>query len=296
MPTPVYVALHSVLTNLNLGSAAQRALIGTTALVEEAPLVRATRVGQMVAAAYQYLVAQATANNEQATALYVYVGPEYLLQRSYSMRTVKEDEKTQIVNHLAAVSNACPGMLMMPGTLTWRKKKGFERSFLRQPADAYNSAFLFFNGAMVHRHDKNEDVGELQALDLTKNTRFDSRPRARFVHGAHSGRFVCNLLDFGIEICGDHGQGTLAAGGQVDIHLLTSASVSHAFNAAGMPRIAARDGGVFVHCNDQSGRAGGTALHGVWEIDRRNAPQAVAAAALGGVPPVNIQAFRATLT
>jgi hypothetical protein len=295
MPTPVYIALHSVTTNLNMGSVHQRNLIGNTAMHDVPATTKVVTIGQTITAAYAWLQAQAMANGHAGNALYIYMGPEYLLQQSYAMRTVTEDEKSQIVNHIAAVSNACPGMLIMPGTLPWRKKKGFQRAFMRQAADAFNTAFIFWNGAMVHRHDKNEDVGELQASDLAKTTKYGgTRPRARFVHGAHTGRFQCNALNFGIEICGDHGAGTLVAGGQVDIHLLTSATVGHSFNALGIVKVAARDGGIFAHCNDMSGR-GGTPFHGAWEIDRTANPVETPGVALGGAAPPNVVGWQLTL-
>lgn len=293
MPKPVYVAvwpLETTLDSTGIGHNIPALVAANQALPDVAPTQKAVTIGNKITATYTYLVQEATAQAEQNDALYIFLGTEYVLQTSYAMRTMKQTTKEQVLAHLIGVSNACQGMLIVPGTILWRQKKGIVKAYNQEAADAFNSAFAFWNGNVKFRHDKHQDVAEIKDTDLKKTTPDGEHDRAKFKKGVGSGRFSIGDIDYGIEICGDHLHATLAQSGpQVDVHLLTSATVTHDF-ANHIDRIAARDGGIFIHCDETGARVASTQV-GAWEINRPN----VTAGTVLNNPPQGISAYRVVI-
>jgi predicted amidohydrolase len=107
---------------------------------------------------------------------------------------------------------------------------------------ADNVAYLFNNGKQLARYAKHGDFHERLPQAATHTI---------FVPGIAPGRATVGGINFGIEICLDHGLGTLkntkAVTGELSrVHLLCSAAVEPELGA-----IAVRDGGYFIHASSE---------------------------------------------
>lgn len=109
---------------------------------------------------------------------------------------------------------------------------------------AENVSYLFNNGKALARYAKHGDFHERLPGASTRTV---------FVPGIAPGRATVGGINFGIEICLDHGLGTLkntesVTGSLSSVHLLCSAAVEPDLAA-----IAVRDGGYFVHASSNLG-------------------------------------------
>jgi hypothetical protein len=109
---------------------------------------------------------------------------------------------------------------------------------------ADNVAYLFNNGKALARYAKHGDFHERLPGASTRTV---------FVPGIAPGRATAGGINFGIEICLDHGLGTLKnteamTGTLSSVHLLCSAAVEPELTA-----IAVRDGGYFIHASSELG-------------------------------------------
>jgi hypothetical protein len=87
------------------------------------------------------------------------------------------------------------GTLIIPGTFVWYQNKNM-----------YNSCFIFYNGKVVHRYDKNHSTHEkdiARKFDLNFEERFSLGTLRE--DGITEGIFNVGNLGFGIEICTDVG-------------------------------------------------------------------------------------------
>lgn len=202
-----------------------------------------------------------------ATPLYIFIAPEYYFKKTIGERCVSKVERDQFINCMSQLAANKPNLLLVPGTITWKKdatdsksrKKAQTRLLERQHnfADgafaakkreqlkfvgdvkfvAYNTAYLFY-GTSTFKYHKMNDVGELQAGDTD----------TLFIPGSLRGNYTIAGLQMGIEICGDHDVGMLNQ--PVDIHIVTSAAVTRKND-----KVWAKDGGMFLHASNEGSEA-----------------------------------------
>lgn len=257
------------------------------------------------------------------TPLGVFVAPEYMFAHPVSsgdhntgdMRHITEAEKSALLVELTTLSNLHPCLLLIPGTIAWRKtfdrvgakqtstKTGMPKPLSRQekavraletyatdmqlgmrhrlagrrtslggtqynaqttsekvaevraPTAMYmarNTAYVLLNGAVVLKYNKRGDYHEV----------VEAGHETIHIPGSQMGRFQVQPVQsvskpgvppprpitFGLEICLDHAYGTarrdlpVHAGGEVDIHIVSSAMVS-----IGNERLVCKPGGYLIH-------------------------------------------------
>jgi hypothetical protein len=198
--------------------------------------------------------------------LFIFVAPEYYFKRTLTQRCLTKDERDQTRAAMSALAQSMPNLLLIPGTIMWRKpldKKAYEKATQRmktrvaiggytgatelpKPASpligkskvkgdaAYNTAYLYM-GDRVMKYHKMEFAGELAAEDTG----------AVFVPGDGNNVFTVSGLKIGVEICADHASHHLKQ--PVDIHIVTSATVSR--NDA---HVMAKHGGLYIRADSGS--------------------------------------------
>ncbi|OEZ63805.1 hypothetical protein [Duganella sp. HH105] len=257
------------------------------------------------------------------TPLGVFVAPEYMFAHQIGRgdhntgdrRHISEADKSVLLGELTALSTAYPRLLLIPGTIAWRKtfdrvgakqtstKTGLPKAVSRQDKAvaalqtyanhmqfamderlagrrrslggtahnapttaekvaevtaaaaiymARNTAYVLLNGAVVLKYNKRGDYHEVVQADHA----------TIHIPGSQMGRFevqpVQSVLQpgvpqprpitFGLEVCLDHACGTARrdlaahAGGEVDIHIVSSALVS-----IGNERLVCKPGGYLIH-------------------------------------------------
>lgn len=218
-----------------------------------------------------YRTATAAMPHTSIPPLYIFVAPEYYFKKSIGERCLSRVERNQVIDAMRLLAGSMPNLLLVPGTIIWRKeltakglakahqriaaRKAFDGGFTvtkelprkvpgrlarltgraaELPDVAYNTAYLYF-GQSVYRYHKMNDVGEL----LQGDTQNDDLV---FVPGCGNNVYLISGLKIGVEICGDHDSGMLRDA--VDVHIVTSATVARKGT-----NIRARLGGLFIHAD-----------------------------------------------
>lgn len=212
----------------------------------------------------------------QRTPINVFVAPEYLFGRSQTAHFFEESDKDQILCVLKALSAQYPKMVIVPGTVAWVKPAQRERSILNvfrkdrveraisrintgkkwnstlhdkalttlgtaKRSEIFlgeNSAFILRGGKVLLKYHKMADGGEVNRPTDNTNGR-----KVIFVPGPRRGAFNVDGLRFGMQICAEHFNNTLA-GEQLDVFVLISASFQLRPHA---PPV--RDGGYMLHAD-----------------------------------------------
>lgn len=216
----------------------------------------------------------------------LFAAPEYYFAMGGDyIRGYSADEKDQIKNGLRGLSATYPKTVLIAGTTAWKEE--LDRSQRRKVTDSinqklqavphldrggykneveaaraniaapknifkrtsskkwfgHNTAYIYSDGLMVGELNKSTNAGEFSGEDdgVVMIPGFRS---GKFDMPFHTGADGTNKLTVGVEICGDHGRLHNTFGERVDIHVLISAS-----QRPGSP--GARDGGIFVHADNQ---------------------------------------------
>jgi hypothetical protein len=160
----------------------------------------------------------------QASVLGVFLAPEWYFKK-VPPYTVEEREK--IVRLIEKISSNYPSMLIVPGTIVWRKAGTGPHGPFRKYAEMGNMAPVVFRGRCVHRIDKKalagdtggylrkgEDKGKLDTIltdpKAPKATREYQRHSAKVDPNQDSSFFQIENVKFSLEICGDHSSGRRA--------------------------------------------------------------------------------------
>lgn len=93
-----------------------------------------------------------------------------------------------------------------------------------------NTAFIYLNGQLCHRYNKNTDYREVVEISFNDKIATLHSKNNIYIPGDNKGIFIVDDIKFGIEICSDHSKSTLAvnhANEEVDIHIILSAFVTN---------------------------------------------------------------------
>lgn len=201
--------------------------------------------------------------------------------------TYPQAQMWRIVRELSTYSKDYNNLLIVPGTVHWNTPEAVKREViaakkaeaesgdpsmvteLRNAQVVYNTVPVVMNNRFVHFYHKRYDANELRLAERETKAFALSRPGPAKTSGVEEsetppvqkttessdtstnslGLFQANGINFGIEVCRDHLQGTLlrecGGRGNCDVHLVPSAGVRR-------PRLAsvvARAGGYFVRCD-----------------------------------------------
>jgi hypothetical protein len=192
--------------------------------------------------------------------LYLFVAPEYYWLRDQHFEPYTADEKDTIEREIAAVSGDSPGMVIIPGSINFKVDAGLLSPFLGGRTYAASSYVpVYCDGHRIHQYDKRFDDG-----NFTGHT-----ADSRFVPGWKSGAFTHAGVKFGVDVCGDWGQGRLAGdvgSNLVDVHVVCSATHVNLFDH--LEKLAVRDGGYFVHADADDHPGPDQQKNGVWAVAR----------------------------
>lgn len=196
--------------------------------------------------------------DDAARVMGMFVAPEWVLGKN----NTKED-MDEYVGRFSALSANHPDMLMVPGTSVWQERRDKGR-FTKENV-LHSSADAYFGGEHVHRTNKmnigfDENGVEHQFKDEAQSDqrakKWWNKADEHQAGAASSGLFQAGGRNFALDICADHGDGSVAAkeymangGGRgVDAHILTSHSAQLKENST-----VVKDGGHFVHSDSQLG-------------------------------------------
>jgi hypothetical protein len=222
---------------------------------------------------------------EPATSpLFIFAAPEYYFKKSNGERCLSRDERDRFVNEMSKLSATRPRLLIVPGTIIWKKpmnekarskaqmrilarekqiressadapevmekrleKMNSKRTALTWPSGSQDAVqFLAYNTAYLFYEGTTFKYHKM--TDYVELTEDDARTETLFIPGRVRGVFSIAGLKIGVEICGDHKTGMLDQ--LVDIHLMVSASTNK-IDA----HVWARDGGLFFNAADQYSEA-----------------------------------------
>ena len=167
--------------------------------------------------------------------LKMFVAPEYYFSGhsitesgGTSISSLSRSDKHGIYDKIAKSSKSFPEILIVPGSIAYSKARGFSKR------KYYNVCPIAANGRIIHKYYKQAN-DTYQSADDFKTKDYG----ATFKHAN---------LDFGIDICLDHGHKMLKNSlgtATVDVHILI------ADGAAPTPLsiAASTNGGVMVFCN-----------------------------------------------
>lgn len=202
--------------------------------------------------------------------LRIFMAPEWFFAGSDGS-PYSGSEIGQAIKGLEKISAKYPDLLLVPGSIKWSpgkgefakpetegkkgKKKGKPETVQRDLI--HNTQPVFKDGKLVHAYHKQHNGGdapvkEAMPLDVEsqqplKDYRQDQSVQPQRHTGATTGRFDVDGIQFGLDVCADFSQGTLARElmqedpehGGVDVHMVTSAGIMGANNDL----TAAKDGG-----------------------------------------------------
>jgi predicted amidohydrolase len=175
--------------------------------------------------------------------------PEYFFNAGGGI--VSRDDKHNIYRRLKTISAQVPELLLIAGTIAYRKGKIFK--------DTYNVCPILLNGNIIKKLYKSNDDGVYQ-VNGTFRTKNDGGKGVPVV--------TVGGITIGLDICMDFNNNRLGAYLQAnrlarpDIHIQISGT-----NAMGTPSAQAKVGGVYVHCDlGGKGANGATA----WQVTAQN--------------------------
>jgi len=266
MPVIVKAAVWNVMTEVGSAAADPRDLANFTSLLAWQDRLKLLR--SVVELAHRAMPAP-TGLPVGTSALRLFLAPEYLFSESCNRHVVNYETRGHVVGGLAKISADFPGMLLIPGTVSYFKPlvdKSLEKKRLKaDPAHdsrlvkyagcytvgqekstylAHNTAYAFYNGQQVFKYRKMLDCSELNTQD-TKAAKV-----MVFAKGDRVGVFDFDkagpTVKIGMEICADHFDGQLSKGGvtNLDVQIVLAASTSM---QAGFSVV--RDGGCVFLCS-----------------------------------------------
>ncbi|MFT8244358.1 hypothetical protein [Roseomonas sp. BN140053] len=159
------------------------------------------------------------------------VVPEYLFSAGGAL--LSRDNKHAIYRQLENISAAVPQLLIVAGSIAYRKGTFFK--------DTYNVCPILLNGQIIRKLYKANDDGVYQN-NGTFRTKTDGGKGVPYA--------TIGGLNIGLDICLDYNQGRLGTYiaqnnlAAPDIHIQISGT-----NSAASSRSAARTGGVYLHCD-----------------------------------------------
>lgn len=170
--------------------------------------------------AYEHHLDQVAGEDLSQTVL-VFLGPEWMFR--YQDRPLTDKERETVVTAFRQSSLLYPEMVIVPGTIvSGRPRKEFQGSF----KDIANTVVVVWNGQELHRHDKQENIGDTWDWGEESSKRYGAKVTGQ------SPFFQVGNLRFAIDICGDHirkrAQQLVGSGEEppADIHLVPSAGQS----------------------------------------------------------------------
>jgi predicted amidohydrolase len=222
---------------------------------------------------------QAAANIGGAAAamkLTGYIGffavPEYYFLKSQKTegRTVTtqlytQQERDALLGTLISLSDQFNKIVILPGTVNWRRPLGAPRTVTRQGKtvtiryEGISSVPVCYSGDLIHTYNK---VMNDAVIDATV-------AETAFAPGTESPLFEVRGLKCGLEICGDFNEKNLskATGPQtLDFEFMMSASNYHMFGRGAIDGIPVKNGGYFLHVDQKPSRA--AFYNGVWCVSR----------------------------
>lgn len=218
------------------------------------------------------------------TPVNVFVVPEYYFANSRDLHFVDEHTKNQTVERLKSISKIS-NTLLVPGTVAWIKPfvrpGAFGNAFrtsrykratkrirethallkpgTRQPtgtlsrlaqakADnaldecymAENTAFILRGGKTLLKYHKRSNGCEINDADGSPEKKLF------WIPGPRSGEFTVEKMKFGVEICAEHGAGTMGkhASGLLDVHIIIASSMR-----LNLGNVHVADGGLVLYCD-----------------------------------------------
>lgn len=127
----------------------------------------------------------------------IIVGPEYLYWPGYQPL-----EESELEGYISIFKEASEKTLIIPGTFVWKKE-----------GRMFNRCYAFYNGRVIHQHDKTVNGGEDALAELHD---------LYWTGGSANEPFNWNNLKLGIEICAE--VGTLAEQGERDLDFVVLVS------------------------------------------------------------------------
>ncbi len=177
-----------------------------------------------------------------ANAIRIFMAPEYSFSDhqvsssgAVNIGSFSSGDKMGLYKKLQATSSRYADIVIVAGTIAY-KKGVFSKSHLAVCPILWNGQFL------LKYYKQSFDGFQIGA----SNTSFERKN--------NGSTFIHQGVNFGIEVCSDHGvhktlRGALGANATVDVHLLVSEGMAPSALA-----ICAKPGGLMVNC-DMSGRA-----------------------------------------
>ncbi|TQV77767.1 hypothetical protein [Denitrobaculum tricleocarpae] len=167
--------------------------------------------------------------------LKMFVAPEYYFsghsiteKGGTAITSLSRSQKHSLYDKIAQSSKSYPNMLIIPGSIAYSKARGFSKR------KYYNVCPIAANGRIIHKYYKQTN-DTYQSTDDYKSKDYG----ATFAHAN---------LDFGIDICLDHGHKMLKSSlgnATVDVHILIADGAA----PSPMSIAASTDGGAMVFCN-----------------------------------------------
>jgi hypothetical protein len=172
----------------------------------------------------------------------VFVGPEWYFKRTPEPYT--EEEYERIIARLRKISVAYPRIVIAPGTIVWRRKRGKQYQMA-------NTAPVVYGGYVVTVIHKSKVNGDLDGYpdQAKKQQEWD----AFQAHSPSISFFTVDGVRFALEICGDQSNArarlehaTLdpwGGGARADVALL----ISHGASSPIVNNTMVRSGGIALH-------------------------------------------------
>lgn len=200
------------------------------------------------------------AEDDGPDTLRIFMAPEWFFATSDTTQYNGSDVG-KVIKGLEKMSAKFPDLLLVPGSIKWSPGKqdiptGKKDEVVNHDL-IHNTQPVLKNGKLIHAYHKQHNGGDAptkQAMPLDvessqplKDYRQDTSTPVKRGKGATSGQFNVDGIDFGLDICADFSQGTLARElieqdpnhKGVDVHLVTSAGIMKANNDL----TSAKDGG-----------------------------------------------------
>ncbi|MGO8818118.1 MAG: hypothetical protein ACLQVG_26025 [Terriglobia bacterium] len=216
-------------------------------------------------------IAQAAAHMHLKDWIGFFAVPEYYFTKKIEsvdggehLELYSEQERDGLYGKLLMLSDRFNHTVILPGSVTWRRKAPRPASINRQGRqvdiiyEGRSSVPVFYAGRMLGNYDKVMNDGTIDR----------STDDTQFVRGTESPLFEVRNLKCGLEICGDFNEKNLAkaaAAQSLDFEFMMSATNYHRFQAD-MDGIPVRNGGYFLHIDQAPNKA--KFYNGVWCVNR----------------------------